>query len=172
MRSRRRPLTPALVLLAGACALEPSDPPASRLMPLVAGTEWRYRKSDSTEIGKPLALPVEHFTVRVRRDTTIAGTRWAIVENGHLLMDFREAGPLLLQNRADGLYERMSLPSGFPPGAFDMASRMFKYPARLGDYSTPIPPVIVSSIDTMIRVPAGEFRTVRYDAGSYLTYFV
>ena len=162
-----------LVLLATACILEPSAPPAvSRLMPLAVGTEWHYRKTDSTEIGEPLGLPEERFTVRVRRDTTVAGRQWAVLENGDLLLADRSGGPLLMQNRADGLYERSNLPPGFPEGPFELAFRVFKYPVQRGELSTPIPPVMVTATDTVIRVPAGEFRTVRYDMPGYLTYFV
>ncbi len=160
-------------LVVGAAACSDPGAPAyrSQLLPLTRGTEWRYEQSDSVEIGLPSGSPAQHFDMRVLTDTTIGRERWAVVENAQLLLHDNYEGRVYLRNRADGLYERQP-PSELIPIGFDLALRVFRYPAKRGDQSTAFPPSFVTATDTTIRVPAGEFRTIRYDIGGYTTYFV
>ena len=169
-----RALLPALLLTASACAFDSSEPPLSTpIMPLAAGTEWRYLQTDSVEIGPPTGLIPWHETIRVSRDTTIDGRRWAVVENGALLVHGLFDDPIYLQNRQDGLYEQEvgTLP-GFPVTGLDLSFQIFKYPAKRGDRFSAFPVTTVTATDTTIHVPAGTFSTVRYDVGDYTTHFV
>lgn len=160
-----------VLILTSACSSDPNAPAVrSPLIPLSVGTEWRYERTDSVEVGPPTELPALHFTVRVIDDTTIGRERWAVVDNAKLLLHDILEGRSYLRNRPDGLYEHTRTEL-FPVG-FDLAFQIFKYPAKRDEQSTAFPPSIVSATDTLIRVPAGDFRTIRYDVGDYTTYFV
>ena len=166
-----RSLLPGILLLATACLFEPAGARdvESPLLPLAAGTEWRYVQTDSVELGVPPSSPVYRDTVRVLADTLIGRERWSIVANAAPLLGRSVETRAYLRNRADGLYEYLPAPV-FVEGS-GLALRLFKYPARKGEQSTAIPPSVVTTTDTTIHVSAGEFRTVRYDVGGHTTYF-
>ena len=161
-----------LLSLVTGCSSDPSAPVSgSVLLPLAQGTEWKYVRSDSVELGPPPGLQPEHFTVRVIADTTIDRAKWSVLANAQLLFHDSYEGRWYYRNGRDGLYETTP-PLDFLPRVSLPPLRVFKYPARRGEQVSTFPPAVVTSTDTLIRVPAGEFRTIRYDIGDYTTYFV
>ena len=144
------------------------------LIPLSVGTEWRYLVRDSAEIGEAHPSPPDRFTMRVVRDTTLGRERWARVEDAARLFEESLGGAMYLRNRSNGLYAWEPPSNDFPlPGGFDLTYLMYRYPARKGEPSTLFPPSYVTATDTLITVPAGSFRTVRYDdSNGYVTVFI
>lgn len=78
---------PLALTLVASCS-SPTNPSAAALPPITfaVGREWRYYLRDSVAFGPPAqTTDTSSASVRVLRDTLIAGTQWFMVENGGLL---------------------------------------------------------------------------------------
>ena len=173
----RLALAAALVvpLVVAGCRESNAPEPSAPLIPPAVGRHWQYEISDSVEVGTPLGLQPDRVNVRVVGDTTIRGERWAVLDSAQVILHDNHAGRYYLRSRADGIYENTPPDAGFPIVGGTPGYRIFKYPVRLGEQGgLPFVGVLwtVSAVDTLVRVPAGEFRCVRYDEGEFVTWFV
>lgn len=168
-RSNRFAAGVALAVAIAGCSGDIASPPPSRaLMPLTVGSHWSYEWYDSVEFGTaftPGVVP-PGTEVTVPRDTLVGGIRWAIVDGASDLLDFG-TGPEVLADEHDGLYEFLPSPGfGLPSSSL----QMFPYPTRVGTLFGFHGEGSVSTLDTIVTVPAGAFHCIRYDIASGWSY--
>lgn len=152
------PLVPALLAALAGCGDGPTAPPPLQ-WPMTVGTRWTYVRTDSVELGTPFSPrgPTTH-EVRVVRDVVLGGRRGAVLDSGALLFGLGD-GELILASASDGVSvgSTLATPSGLSPW------RLLLPHPTLGSRPTMLGWTVVNP-DTTITVPAGTFRTVRYDA--------
>lgn len=164
----------ALVFLVLGCERSPSEPEESLdvsqpLVPLWIGTRWSYELAAVAEIGT-FDVPPMHYNVGVVGDTLIENETWAVLDTAQLLLHDNYAGRYYLTTRANSIYETAARIPDFPlPPSFSTAVLLFWYPTRVGDTRSFR---VVTATDTLITVPAGSFRCLRYDRGPNETFFV
>jgi hypothetical protein len=174
----RASLLAALAALAAAgCADRttlPDDGVEIPLVPTAAGTRWTYQLSDSVELGSPAVAAPAFADVVLSRDTLVGLERWtAAVDTAHV---FTITPAPFLANRRDGLFEFSPQGTpGVPRTGYDIQFLRFPYPTRVG-VRFRIGDAVVSSVDTVVTVPAGAFHTLRYDLsardGTTESYFI
>jgi hypothetical protein len=131
------------------------------LVPLAVGNHWTYQSSDSVEFGSWPPGPPRTLDVAVLRDTVIGGERWFAI--GDTAQIFSSGHALFLANRPDGLYEFEPLAGIVLPPAVDLRLLRFPYPTSAGARFGVIGNSVVTSVDTLVTVPAGTFHCVRYE---------
>jgi hypothetical protein len=156
--------TSAMVLLAQLACSEPmatqplSATVGALAIPLEVGTEWIYESSDSLEFGQRSGL-VSTFPVTVTKDTMIGSRRGVVLANGRIVTDGL-LGPIAMMQTSQGVFTALTTSPYLPPTGSDAWQLRFPYPVRRGLRSLGW---TVTSPDTVVTVPIGAVRAVRYD---------
>ena len=135
------------------CCSEPteSNPFPSELIPLKIGNTWNSIRTvyDSTGI----VLYTENITSTIDKDTTIEGSNWYGYSDTPKWIWFT--------NKSDGYWGYAKFFNG--GSLIDTFLLVYKYPAKVGDvYDGLSYRREVVSLDELIFVPAGTFRTIHF----------
>lgn len=137
----------------------PESEPASSIRPLTIGNQWFGTRERYGQAGM---IETYHSTATVVGDTTVSDTLWfEIFHETDDTSQFAFTWSSYLRDDSVGQWEAMSfahpatLLAKYPANALD------SFPLYVGAFDT-IVPLVVTSIDTILTVPAGEFSCYNY----------
>lgn len=158
----------ALVLV-GCDSGDPVDePPPQVLLPLEVGNAWVMAFTRTHRPGTPDETSESHTdTLRVVRDTTVAGERWAEIRCSDAITPCFPGG--FYSNREDGVWKWRD-----PRSPDTEPHLLYRYPAAPGDtYEQPSSIADISmtvlSTDARVETPSGSLSAYHYqlDADTY-----
>jgi len=155
----------AVLLFVGCDSNEPTvDEPTPSVLPLAVGNQWVLERTE-TQIApgtSDTTFFVRRDTIRIERDTTLAGERWFVIDN---FFGFQG----LYAQRADGIWHKpLNSPAAEP-------ILRYKQPANVGEqYPISLSPgqpddirVTVRSKDTIRITEAGSIASYQYERSVY-----
>jgi hypothetical protein len=143
-------LIPLLKIVFYGCS-EPTDidDPMHELIPLNMGNTWNYSRTVYDSSG--VVEYTENINSMIQRDTIFNNNKWYGFTDTPSSMYF--------MNKYDGYWALQTIVPNYFPN--DTSFIIYKYPTEVGEiYGDDEAPREVVSVDELIIVPAGEFKTI------------